>query len=135
MGEKPFAIEEITRIHVQLGHASLSCLKRLFTVGKRKVSEQEIADATKGFRCKRMGDRAHRPISAKYIPEYPGRAIFLDIFYPMGNDRKYPCLMFADALTRFRHGEFTRDASRNVIRILSISWIQWVEIPRKNNNN
>ena len=129
---KPLTIDEITRIHVQLGHASFSCLKRLFSVGKRKASEQEIIDAIKGCRCKRMDDRVQHPISAKYVPEFPGHTVFLDIFYPRGKDRKYPCLMVTDALTRFCHGKFMRELHHeNVIHILITSWIQWIGIPRK----
>ena len=97
---KPRTTKEITMIHLQLGHASFSCLNRLFALGKCKVSEQEIANALNGCRCTRADDRVKHPISAKYVSEYPGHTVCLEIFYPKGKDRKYLFGSVTDALTR-----------------------------------
>ena len=130
--ETPRTSAEPNRIHLHLWNSAYSSLRRLFRIGKRIVSVQVLFDVLRGCTFRRIGERAHRPIVAKYIPDYPCRTIFMDICYPERRDRNPPCLLITDALSRFIHGRFTTGIGRgSIISGVLTGWPQWLGVPKK----
>ena len=123
---------EILRVHNQLGHASFSALKKLFRLSKRTVSEQTILNALKSCTCRRIDENVQHPILTKYVPDFPGHTLFVDLCFPVNRDRAYPCLLMVDALTRFCSAKVMKTVSQDdTVAVLLENWFQWIGVPKK----
>ena len=129
--EQAMTPEEVKRIHLHLPHASYSATKRLLRIGKRCVSDRIIFEVLRNCTCRGIDERIQHPIVTKYIPEYPGHTIFMDVCYPVNRDRNYPCLLVTDALSRFINGRLMSGLDNDsTLSALTTGWFQWLGVPK-----
>ena len=103
---------DILKIHQQLGRIATSSMKHLMSNAKIRFSEQEIRDVIAACGRNRQDGRDGKSLVGKHLPSQLGRAIFADIYYPVGRSRPYPSILFADSMYRFCDGGFIKDPPR-----------------------
>ena len=123
-------VEEILKIHRQLGHATRTALKRVLGLAKYRIQEQDIEDALRRCGCHVIDSRVEKPFINKHIPSTAGEVVFADLFYPVHRSRKYPAVLFTDSLTRFTTGCILGDISHDsLVDSFFRLWLSWMGAP------
>ena len=86
---------EIPKIHRQLGHSAVSAPARIFRLVCRNVAALSIDSAISAWSCSKTGHIPQDPTISKYVAEYHGRNILLDVFYPVSNHPRSSIRLYA----------------------------------------
>ena len=130
--EKRLLGSDIAKIHRQLGHATVSCLRRLLQASGYLFPDQDIYDDIRLCGCGLDDDAVQRPAVSKHLPMTAGDTISMDICYPWNSDRGYPCCVTIDILTRFIPAKFVKKVDQVcIISEFLAGWVQWVGFPKR----
>ena len=94
--------QQLAKLHAQFGHASSATLQRLLNRGKFLYDLKELEAIAQAFPCFRQIAAPQNPIVSSYVYDYPGRAVFMDTFYPVtGPAQEHPALVMTCGFSRF----------------------------------
>ena len=119
----------LEKFHLQLGHADVGVMKRILNYAGEKAQENSLQDVTRTCGCQVNTGIPQPPRISKYVANYPGEVIALDVFYPSGSQTE-PAIICVDALTRYVSAKFlTSLRPRTIISFLITCWIALMGVP------
>ena len=131
-GGKRLDCSDIAKNHIQRGHDTVSCLRRLLQASGFLFSDQDVYDAVRLCGGGREDDMAQRPAVTNNLPSTAGDTISLDICYPWNSDRGYPRCVTIDRLARFISAKFAMRVDREcIIAEFLDGWAKWIGFPKR----
>ena len=112
----------IMKVHLHLGHADISTLVRIYRLAGHKISSSIIESALSSCSCGKIGSVPQNPIVSRYLSEFPGQSIFLDVFFPT-DLQKAPAVLVVCSFSKFVCARFISNLSpRSIIGVLLHHW-------------
>ena len=127
---------KLLKLHVQMGRDDSTLLHRMLTLSKQDVDLNVIRDMIQKFGCLRADSIRQAPRLNRYHSVAPGEEIFLDIHYPMSDEkedaRNCPAILRICAFSRFAMSRFLLNVRpRAVASCLLNHWVPLMGIPNR----
>ena len=92
--ENPRIVDDVLRIHIQLGRATCTSMRRLLAISKQKVPGQMIRESIRKCARHRLYGKIQNPTMTHYIPPYSGHTVAMGVCFPVHRDRFRPMYYF-----------------------------------------
>ena len=130
--------EEVTKIHIQLGHCSENTLVTTIRAAQMHCYLVVIQDVLAKCGCQTAVRRITPPVVASTAAKYNGEIIALDIIFPFTNcfdgriSKEHPALFMIDSLSRFVNCTLlVNRASGYAAQVFINDWVRTLGKPRR----